>query len=114
MELLIERLLNYRSSYYTEILEHHVPTPPEFEYIKKLFGDHEPDSLDGIGVPINDKFLKIVKLDSENSSKPLDDRRGYYQRAEFEKESSISFFAGKIGVGPELFDHFISPNIYSE
>ena len=114
MELLIEELLKYRSSYYTDTVKYHIPTPSEFEYIKELFGSHSSDSLDGIGVPINDKFLKIVKLDSENSSKPLDDRRGYYQRAEFEKESSISFFAGKIGVGPELFDHFISPNIYSE
>lgn len=114
MELLIERLLKYRSSYDTETFENHVPTPFEFEYIKKLFEDHESDSLDGIGVPINDKFLKIVKLDSEKSVEPLNARRGYYQRAEFEKESSISFFAGKIGVGPELFDHFISPTIHAQ
>tara|TARA_B100001989_G_C24550849_1_gene474560 strand:- start:5422 stop:6495 length:1074 start_codon:yes stop_codon:yes gene_type:complete len=111
MNSLINNLLKYRSSSVKEEKRLHVPTPSEFEYIENLFGSHSSDSLDGIGVPMGDKFLKIVKLDSENSDTPWNIRRGFYQRAEFEKESTVSFFAGKIGTGPELFDHFISPDI---
>lgn len=124
MEELINDLLKYRSPTQPSEQQTHTnfenldPTNPKnFEYIDKLFNENHntQDSRDGVGVPYdNDTFLKIVHLDFDSATISEHPERGLYNKVEFEKESCIAFFAGKIGVGPQLFDYYITSNNQSE
>lgn len=121
MEALINDLLKYRSPTQSseqqsqpDIMNVLDPTDSNnFEYINKLFigNDDKKDSRDGVGVAHdNETFLKIVHLDSDSATIPKHHKRGLYKKVDFEKESCIAFFAGKLGVGPQLFDYYITSN----
>lgn len=82
-----------------------------FEWCMEKFHSIPQDSLDGIGVPFGDKFVKLIRLDSEETP-PMDKKRGTYTRHDFQKEYEHAKMGNMLAIGPEVYGAFVVSRLH--